>query len=44
MDLFSLFILFIVIVSTLQPLLQARFETMRRARQIAAIEKSVDRA
>jgi ClpP class serine protease len=39
MDFFSLFILFIVIVSTLQPLLQARFETMRRARQIAAIEK-----
>ncbi|HVO95283.1 MAG TPA: ATP-dependent Clp protease proteolytic subunit [Terriglobales bacterium] len=39
MDYFSFFILFLVIVSTLQPLLQARFEAMRRARQIAAIEK-----
>ena len=39
LDFFSLFILFIVIVSTLQPLLQARYQQMQRARQIAAIEK-----
>jgi ClpP class serine protease len=39
MDFVSLFILFVVIVSTLQPLMQARFDKLRRARQIAAIEK-----
>src|SRR3974390_157081 len=39
MDFFSLLILFIFIASTLQPLLQARYQGMRRARQIAAIEK-----
>lgn len=39
MDFFSILILFFVIVSTLQPLLQTRYQAMRRARQIAAIEK-----
>jgi ClpP class serine protease len=39
MDAFSLIILFFVIASTLQPLLQARYQAMQRARQIAAIEK-----
>jgi ClpP class serine protease len=39
MDFFSLLILFFVIASTLQPLLQARYQAMQRARQIAAIEK-----
>jgi len=39
MDFVSLFVLFIVIVSTLQPLMQAHLEAMRPARKIAAIEK-----
>jgi len=39
MDFFGLLILFFVVVSTLQPMLQARYLAMRRARQIAAIEK-----
>lgn len=39
MDTFSLVILFFVIASAIQPLLQARFRAMRRARQIAAIER-----
>jgi ClpP class serine protease len=39
MDFFSLLILFVVIASTLQPLLQGRYQAMQRARQIAAIEK-----
>jgi hypothetical protein len=39
MDLFSLVILFLLISSTLQPLLQARYLAMQRAGQIAAIEK-----
>jgi hypothetical protein len=39
MDAFSLVISFLVIASTLQPLLQARYQAMQRARQIAAIEK-----
>ena len=38
MDAFSLLILFLLIASTLQPLLQARYRAMLRARQIAAIE------
>jgi ClpP class serine protease len=36
---FNFLILFLLIASTLQPLMQARLEAMRRARQIAAIEK-----
>jgi len=39
MDFFSLLILFVVIMSTLQPMLQARYQAMLRARQIAAIER-----
>lgn len=39
MDSFSLFILFLLIMSTLQPMLQARYQAMLRARQIARIEK-----
>jgi ClpP class serine protease len=39
MDVFSLFILFVLIVSTLQPMAQAHYRAMLRARQIAAIEK-----
>jgi hypothetical protein len=39
MDFFSLVILFLLISSTLQPLLQARYLAMQRARQIATIEK-----
>lgn len=39
MDVFSLLILLFVIASMLQPLLQARFQAMLRARQIAKIEK-----
>ncbi len=39
MDFFALLILFFVIASTLQPLLQARYQAMQRARQIAKIEK-----
>jgi ClpP class serine protease len=39
MDTFSLLIVFFLIASTLQPLLQARYQSVRRARQIAAIEK-----
>ena len=39
MNNFNFLILFLLIASTLQPLLQARYETMRRARQIAAIER-----
>lgn len=39
MNNFNLLILFLLIASTLQPLLQARYEAMRRARQIAAIER-----
>jgi len=39
MNNFNYLILFLLIASTLQPLLQARYEAMRRARQIAAIEK-----
>jgi len=39
MNNFNFLILFLLIASTLQPLLQARLEAMRRARQIAVIEK-----
>ena len=39
MNYFNYIILFIVIVSTLQPFMQARYQALRRARQIAAIEK-----
>jgi len=39
MDLFSYIILFLLIVSTLQPMLQARYLAMRRARQIATIQR-----
>jgi len=39
MDILSQLILFFLIASTLQPLLQARFQAMRRSRQIAAIQK-----
>lgn len=39
MDSFSLFILVLLIMSTLQPMLQARYQAMLRARQIARIEK-----
>jgi len=39
MDSVSLLILFFVIASTLQLLLQAPLQAMQRARQIAAIEK-----
>lgn len=39
MDFFSMLILFVLIVSTLQPMLQARYQAMQRARQIAVIEK-----
>jgi ClpP class serine protease len=39
MDYFSMLILFFLIVSTLQPILQARYLAMQRARQIAVIEK-----
>lgn len=39
MDFFTFFVLFVLIVSMLQPLLQARYQAMLRARQIAAIEK-----
>jgi ClpP class serine protease len=38
MDLLNLLILFLVIASTLQPFLQARYLAMQRARKIAAIE------
>jgi ClpP class serine protease len=39
MDFFSLLIFFVVVMSTLQPMLQARYQAMLRARQIAAIER-----
>jgi ClpP class serine protease len=39
MDPFTILILIYVVVSTLQPMLQARFLSMRRSQQIAAIEK-----
>ncbi|HMK80645.1 MAG TPA: ATP-dependent Clp protease proteolytic subunit [Xanthobacteraceae bacterium] len=39
MDTFGWLILFFLIASTLQPLLQGRYQAMQRARQIAAIEK-----
>lgn len=39
MDFFSLFIFFVLIVTLLEPIWQARYLRMRRARQIAAIEK-----
>jgi ClpP class serine protease len=39
MDMFSYLIFFLLIVSTLQPLMQARYQAMQRARQIAAIQK-----
>jgi len=39
MDNFNLLILFLLIASMLQPVLQARFQAMQRARQIAAIER-----
>jgi ClpP class serine protease len=39
MDFFTLLILFMFVMSTLQPMLQARYQAMQRARQIAAIEK-----
>jgi ClpP class serine protease len=39
MDYFGYFILFVLIVSTLQPMMQLRYKAMQRARQIAAIEK-----
>lgn len=39
MDTVSQLILFVLIASTLQPLLQARFQALRRARQIASIQK-----
>jgi ClpP class serine protease len=39
MDYFGYFILFVLIVSTLQPMMQLRYQAMQRARQIAAIEK-----
>jgi len=39
MDYFGLFILFVLVVSTLQPMFQVRYQAMLRARQIAAIEK-----
>ena len=38
MDPFSLLIMFFLIASTLQPMLQARYQAMQRTRQIAAIE------
>jgi len=39
MDMFSYIIFFLLIVSTLQPLLQARYQAMQRARQIGAIQR-----
>jgi ClpP class serine protease len=39
MDFFNILIVFVLIASTLQPLLQGRYLQMLRARQIAAIEK-----
>jgi len=39
MDYFGLFIFFVLIVTTLQPLAQARYQALLRARQIARIEK-----
>jgi ClpP class serine protease len=39
MDFFSYLIFFLLIVSTLQPMLQVRYLAMRRARQIAAIQR-----
>jgi len=39
MDYFGLFLFFVLIMATLEPMWQARYQTMRRARQIAAIEK-----
>lgn len=39
MDFFSLFVFFLLIVSTLQPMAQARYLALLRARQIAAIQK-----
>lgn len=39
MDFFSYLVFFLLIVATLQPLMQARYQAMQRARQIAAIEK-----
>jgi len=39
MDFFSALILFVVIMSTLQPMVQARYQAMLRARQIAEIER-----
>jgi len=39
MDMFSYIIFFLLIVSTLQPLLQARYQAMQRARQIATIQR-----
>ena len=39
MDSFGLFLLFFLVIATLQPMLQARYQAMRRARQIAAIER-----
>jgi ClpP class serine protease len=39
MNTFNLMILFFLFASTLQPLLQARYQAMQRARQIAAIQR-----
>lgn len=39
MDLLSYFILFVLIATTLQPMLQARYQAMQRARQISRIER-----
>lgn len=39
MDYFGLLLLFFLITATLQPVLQARYQVIRRARQIAVIEK-----
>jgi ClpP class serine protease len=39
MDFVSYVVLFLLIVSTLQPMLQARYQAMLRTRQIAAIER-----
>lgn len=39
MDYFGLLLLFFLITATLQPVLQARYQAIRRARQIAVIEK-----
>jgi hypothetical protein len=39
MDFFSMLVFFVLIVATLQPMLQARYQAMQRARQISAIEQ-----